>query len=253
MLIKIARDREGLGKFAGRLAAEHLRSVLSSQSRARIVVATGSSQFEVLATLTRELGIDWSRVDGFHLDEYLGLDRAHPASFCGYLKKRFVDLVFPGTFHFLDGTIPQEACVARATMAWRQAGIDLALIGIGENGHLAFNDPPADFETQDIYHIVELDDDCRKQQVGEGWFTDISQCPIQAISMTIHGILQSRKIICSVPDARKASAVAASVQGELSPKVPGSILRNHSDVTLVLDDASASQLSDLSRHAAERI
>jgi len=250
VLVKIARDRQGLGNFSGELAAERLRELLKNQHRARLVVATGSSQFEVLEVLSKAEGIDWSRVDGFHLDEYLGLDRTHPASFCGYLASRFVDLVPIGSFHFLDGKKAPEEVLREASRLWRYAPIDLAMIGIGENSHLAFNDPPADFETREIYHVVTLDEACRKQQVGEGWFPDLEACPSQAISMTIHGILQSKQIICSVPDERKAAAVAASLEGPLSPNVPASILRQHENVTLGLDDASASKLSSSTLAAA---
>lgn len=253
MLIKIAPNREGLGKYSGNQAAEHLRKILGQQPRARLVVATGASQFEVLDTLTKAPGIDWARVDGFHLDEYLGLTQSHPASFCGYLAKRFADLVPLGSFHYLNGTAEAQSTIKSASDAWRKGPIDLALIGIGENAHLAFNDPPADFETIDIYHVVELDQACRQQQVGEGWFPSIDACPSQAISMTIYGILQSRKIICSVPDDRKANAVAQSVDGPITPNVPGSILRQHPDVTLVLDDASASQLSQQALDSAQKV
>ncbi len=243
VFVKIARDREGLGNFSAAVAAEYLRELLTIQPRARLVVATGSSQFEVLDHLTKAEGIDWSRVDGFHLDEYLGLDRTHPASFCGYLAARFVDKVPIGSFHFLDGKSNAEIILAEASRLWSQAPIDLAMIGIGENGHLAFNDPPADFQTTQVYHVVTLDEACRRQQVGEGWFPRLDDCPTQAISMTIHAILQSRKIICSVPDGRKADAVALSVDGPITPNVPASILRNHTDVTLVLDESSAAKLS----------
>ncbi len=253
VFVKIARDREGLGNFSAALAAEHIRELLKTQPRARIVVATGSSQFEVLEQLTKAQGIDWSHVDGFHLDEYLGLDRTHPASFCGYLVARFVDKVPIGSFHFLNGKIRCEEVVAEASRLWSQAPIDLAMIGIGENGHLAFNDPPADFHTSEIYHVVTLDEACRRQQVGEGWFPRLEDCPTRAISMTIPAILQSRKIICSVPDGRKADAVALSVDGPITPNVPASILRNHSDVTLVLDESSAEKLSPISLSQAERI
>jgi glucosamine-6-phosphate deaminase len=242
VLIKIAQDRQGLGNFSGSLAAKTLIDVLAQQDRARLVVATGASQFEVLQHLTQAAGIDWSRVDGFHLDEYLGLDASHPASFCNYLQTRVVSQVPIGSFHFLSGTQPPLATIDEASDQWSRGPIDLALIGIGENGHLAFNDPPADFETKAIYHLVELDQACRQQQVSEGWFTRMEDCPSQAISMTIHGILQSKMIICSVPDHRKAIAVAASIQGPITPLVPGSILQQHSNVTIVLDQASASQM-----------
>ena len=242
MFIRIAKDRKGLGKFAGSFAAEQLRSCLASQDRARVLVATGSSQFEVLEALCEAGGIDWARVDGFHLDEYVGLPRTHLASFCGYLEERFVNQVPIGSFHFLDGQADPARTISQVSSIWAQAPIDVALIGIGENGHLAFNDPPADFETKVVYHLVDLDLACRRQQVGEGWFANVDECPSRAISMTIHAILQSKCIVCSVPDQRKATAVAASLQGPITCNVPGSILRNHSNVTLVLDKASASML-----------
>ncbi len=253
MFIKIAQNSQGVGNFSGSLAAMHLRELLQNQPRARLVVATGSSQFEVLEHLTSAEDIDWPRVDGFHLDEYIGLDRAHPASFYGYLAKRFVDLVPIGSFHFLNGNTDSAKVVAEATRLWSQAPIDLALIGIGENGHLAFNDPPADFQTTEVYHIVTLDEACRRQQVGEGWFPHLDYCPRQAISMTIHAIFQSKKIICSVPDGRKANAVALTVDGPISSMVPASILQKHGDVTLVLDDSSAVKLSPGTLGHCERV
>ncbi len=252
MLIKIAQDRKGLGKISASLASDALRSTLEKQARARLVVATGSSQFETLESLIQEPGIDWSRVDGFHLDEYLGLRNDHPASFCGYLAKRFVELVPIGSFHYLDGTRNPSDTIRDASTAWNDAPIDIALIGIGENGHLAFNDPPANFETKEIYHVVDLDLACRQQQVGEGWFATIGDCPARAISMTIHGILASNKIICSVPDSRKSEAVRQSVEGPIMPEVPGSILQKHHDVTLVLDQASASRLQPATIAAAHQ-
>lgn len=253
MLIKIAQDRQGLGKFSGKLAADTLIQALSRKPRARLVVATGSSQFEVLESLASQTGIDWSRVDGFHLDEYLGLAPNHPASFCGYLKDRFVDRVPIGSFLYLDSMSDVTKTISEASRLWALEPIDVALIGIGENGHLAFNDPPADFQTKEVYHVVALDLACRQQQVGEGWFPCIEDCPTQAISMTISAILRSSKIICSVPDSRKAQAVAQSVDGPVTPMVPGSILQQHPDVTLVLDEASAQNLSSHSLQNAQRI
>lgn len=247
MNVEIYSDARQLGTAAGAMAAEELRRVLSQQERARIIVATGASQFETLAQLVRESGIDWSRVDGFHLDEYLGLSSEHPASFCRYLRERFVSQVPIGSFFYLDGTLPSQEVVERASEAYRAAPIDLALIGIGENGHLAFNDPPADFDTEAIYHVVELDNACRLQQVGEGWFGSLEEVPTQAISMTVPAIMKAIKIVCSVPDERKANAVEGALTGELTPSKPASILRKHSNVTIVLDNASASLLSMANR------
>lgn len=241
--IKIESDRQHLGAVAAEIAGKTLRTALQEKEVVRLVVATGSSQFEVLSALTREPGIDWHRVEGFHLDEYVGLGIEHPASFCKYLRERFVDQVPLRSFWYLDGLRDPETVCREAEQAIRQRPIDLAMIGIGENGHLAFNDPPADFETQRAYHVVELDEACRTQQVGEGWFADLSKVPTHAISMTIHEILRADCIVCSVPDARKANAVLASVEGPLTPQVPASILRRHRNTTLLLDRAAASLLS----------
>lgn len=247
MNVEIYSDARSLGSAAGKQAAEELRSVLARQDRARLIVATGASQFETLAQLIQEPDIDWDRVDGFHLDEYLGLSVDHPASFCRYLRDRFVSKVPIASFFYLDGTKPGEQVVREATAAYSVAPIDLALIGIGENGHLAFNDPPADFQTKAVYHVVELDEACRLQQVGEGWFSGLDKVPTQAISMTVPAILQSKRIICSVPDARKAIAVEGALTGDVNPSKPASILRTHSNVTIMLDNASAGRLEMANR------
>ena len=243
MKIVIASDRSGLGKFVADRAAEVLRNKLAEQNECNLVVATGSSQFEVLDCLVQQPGIDWQRVNGFHLDEYLGIDRSHSASFCGYLAARFVDRVPLKSFHFMGGLIGPERLKRESNEAIAGKHIDLLLCGIGENGHLAFNDPPADFEAEEPYLIVELDEACRKQQVGEGWFDSLDQVPTQAISMSIQQILRAENILCAVPDRRKAEAVQQSVEGEISPSVPASILRRHGNVILVLDASSSSLLS----------
>lgn len=232
-----------MGAYSAKLASLILRSAIAEKGRARIIVATGSSQFEVLEALTSQPDIDWTCVDGFHLDEYVGIASSHPASFCGYLKSRFVDKVPLRSFHFLDGLKDPQSVCQRASKELLSEPVDVAMIGIGENGHLAFNDPPADFETDAAYHVVALDQACRQQQVGEGWFASLQEVPTHAISMTIHRIMQSRKIICSVPDERKAIAVRDSVEGPTTNMVPGSILKRHPNTTLVLDRAAASLLS----------
>lgn len=232
-----------MGTYSATLAAMILRSAIAEKGQARIIVATGSSQFEVLEALTNQPDIDWTRVDGFHLDEYVGIAPSHRASFCGYLKSRFVDKVPMRSFHYLDGLQDPKTVCKLASEKLLSAPIDVAMIGIGENAHLAFNDPPADFETHAAYHVVVLDEACRKQQVGEGWFASMQEVPTHAISMTIHQILQSKKIICSVPDDRKAVAVRDSVEGPTTNMVPGSILKRHPNTTLVLDRAAASLLS----------
>ena len=253
MELVIAQDRIGLGSYAGRVAGETLRLALQQKPIARLIVATGSSQFEVLESLVNEQGIDWTRVEAFHLDEYIGLNMEHPASFCGYLKKRFVDRIPLKSFLYLDGIQePYQMCQQAATAIWSSA-VDLALVGIGENGHLAFNDPPADFLTTDAFRIVDLDDASRRQQVGEGWFDHLDHVPRRAMSMTVHQIMQSQKIICSVPDRRKSAAVASTLEGVVTPNVPASILQTHPNVTMILDLGSADSLSVQLQSAATRL
>lgn len=252
MELVITQDRAGLGTYAGNLAADILRQCLESKPTARLVVATGSSQFEVLDSLVNAQGIDWNRVEAFHLDEYIGISADHPASFCGYLRTRFVDRVPLKSFMYLDGTQePYSMCQQAATAIWASP-VDLALVGIGENGHLAFNDPPADFQTTDAFRIVELDNRSRQQQVGEGWFDNLDQVPRRAMSMTVHQIMQSRKIICSVPDRRKSVAVVNSIEGTVTPEVPASILQTHPNVTTILDLGSSELLSVQLKSAAYR-
>ncbi|MCU0713166.1 MAG: glucosamine-6-phosphate deaminase [Pirellula sp.] len=247
MNVEIYADAHQLGCAAGTSAGEELRKVLAVQERARIIVATGASQFETLGQLIKEPDIDWARVDGFHLDEYLGLSVDHPASFCRYLRERFVSKVPIASFFYLDGMRPGQEVLHQATAAYNAAPIDVALIGIGENGHLAFNDPPADFHTDAIYHIVALDHACRMQQVGEGWFKNLDEVPTHAISMTVPAIMRAKRIICSVPDERKAVAVEGALTGDIAPAKPASILRTHPNVTIMLDNASASRLEMANR------
>jgi glucosamine-6-phosphate deaminase len=244
MQLAVAKNRDGMGSYSAQEAAKCLKGAIQARGEAKLIVATGSSQFEVLSHLVMEPGIDWSKVDGFHLDEYIGVGLDHPASFCGYLKERFVDRVPLRSFHFLDGTQTAETVARLASEKISKHSIDLAMVGIGENGHLAFNDPPANFETVEPYIIVELDEACRLQQVGEGWFPSLEAVPKQAISMSIAQIMKSGKIICSVPDERKAIAVRNSIQGEVTPQVPASILQRHPNVELVIDQAASKLLSD---------
>ncbi len=243
MKIVVAQDRVELGRYVSEQAAEALRNCLKTQEHCNLVVATGSSQFEVLDGLVQQPGIDWKRVHGFHLDEYLGLPRNHSASFCGYLASRFVDKIPIGSFFYLEGTRPASDLQSEANAAIEGKTIDLLLCGIGENGHLAFNDPPADFQTDSPYLIVELDQACRKQQVGEGWFDGMADVPSHAISMSIRQIMKAKRILCTVPDRRKAEAVKNSVEGMITPAVPASILQEHPAITLILDTASSSMLS----------
>jgi glucosamine-6-phosphate deaminase len=236
-------DRQTLSHAAAAHMANALRECIREHETARIIAATGASQIEFLEALTATANIDWSRVEMFHLDEYVGLPATHPASFRRYLLDRLIDKVGVGRYHLLDGEA-DPGQVARAvgeTLAERPA--DVAFVGIGENGHLAFNDPPADFTTERPYLIVTLDDACRRQQVGEGWFAAIDDVPTQAISMSVRRILKSEEIIAVVPDARKAAAVKACVEGPVSPMAPASILQTHPNTTLYLDHDSAALLS----------
>ena len=209
-----------------------------------MIVATGASQFDTLAALVKATDIDWSLVTGFHLDEYLGIPSTHRASFRGYLKERFVDHLPLKQFHYIDGQCdPAQECQRLGDLI-RQHVVDVAFIGIGENGHLAFNDPPADFDTEVPYLTVQLDEACRRQQRDEGWFDSIEEVPEQAISMSVRQILKSRHLICSVPDARKAEAVKNTVSSPVMPDVPASILQQHSQMTLFLDSGAASLLPE---------
>ncbi len=250
MRIVIASDVDQMGRLAAEQAAALLRDAISDNRRARIVVATGASQFTVLDHLTKQPDIDWQLVDGFHLDEYIGIDRKHPASFCRYLEERFVQQVPIGSFQFLDAEAAPEKSIERAGRLLTAQPVDVALVGIGENGHLAFNDPPADFEATDPYLIVELDTACRQQQVGEGWFASLEDVPTHAISMSVQQIMRARTIVCSVPDQRKAAAARDAVEGPITPQVPASILQKHPDCTILLDPPSASLLSDATRATA---
>lgn len=244
MQIAVHVDRHSLGLAAAEQAGEALRVACRDRGSATCVVATGASQFEVLQSLTAMSDIPWGMITVFHLDEYVGLPVTHPASFRRYLRERFASRLSmpPAAFHEIDGSLdPHAECRRLATLV-PVGDFDVALIGIGENAHLAFNDPPADFDTRDPYLVVNLDDACRQQQVGEGWFPSLDAVPTQAISMSVRRILATKTLICSVPDERKAEAVRASVEGHLTPDVPSSILRQHDDCRLHLDTASASLL-----------
>jgi glucosamine-6-phosphate deaminase len=242
--IDISQTKAELGRKAALQGAELIRAALGERGKARIILATGVSQFEVLEVLVGVEEINWSRVEAFHLDEYAGMPIDHPASFRKFLKERFVDkLPQPiGAFHYIstEGDLKSECERLAGLIAG--ARIDVAFIGIGENGHLAFNDPPADFETTAPYIVVELDEACRTQQLGEGWFPDIEAVPKSAISMSIKQIIDSRVIVCSVPDSRKAAAVLGAVKGPVTPNVPASILQQHPCATLYLDTESAALL-----------
>jgi glucosamine-6-phosphate deaminase len=242
MDFKIFDDRNSLGKAAAEQAATAIRKAIADHDSARIVAATAGSQKEFLEALTVAPGIDWRKVEVFHLDEYIGLPITHAGSF----RKMLLDLLIRKTgivkYHLLDGDGDVNAVIKRENAALSSAPIDIAFLGIGENGHLAFNDPPANFETEDPYLIVELDEVCRQQQVGEAWFSDISQVPKQAISMSVRQIMKMKELIAVVPGPKKAAAIAACFNGEITPMAPASILRNHPNATVYLDKDSAALL-----------
>jgi glucosamine-6-phosphate deaminase len=243
MVLKVFPDKKSLGDAAAAQAATAIRGVIRDRGTARVVAATAASQTEFLDALVKAPDIDWSRVELFHLDEYIGLPVTHPASF----RKMLLELLIHKTgikhYHLLDGDAdPAEVC-ERVGRAIASAPIDVEFLGIGENGHIAFNDPPADFGTEKPYLVVNLDEACRRQQVGEAWFADISQVPKQALSMSVKQILKAKEILAVVPDTRKAQAVKACFEGEISPMAPASILRRHSNATIYLDEKSAALLS----------
>ncbi len=244
MKISISSNPTELGKKAGSIGAELIRKAIQNQGFANIILATGTSQFETLNQLLAAKDIDWSKVTVFHLDEYLGLPITHPASFRKYLLERFFKKVPQlGVYHLIDGeNDPEKECDRLLTLIQNHP-IDVAFVGIGENGHLAFNDPPADFDTEKPYLIVDLDHACRMQQLGEGWFPSLEAVPRQAISMSIRQIMKSKSIICSVPDLRKAQAVKNCLEGEITNFHPASILQSHSDCQIFLDEPASSLLS----------
>lgn len=239
MDLRIFPDGRHLGEAAAAQAAAAINTALAQRGRARILAATGASQFDFLAALTRRTDVDWSKVEMFHLDEYIGIPADHPASFRKYLLERLIRPTGLGRYHLLEGDRDPVEVRRQVGKEIRDAPIDCAFVGIGENGHLAFNDPPADFETEEPYLVVQLDTACRRQQVGEGWFRTLDEVPTQAISMSVRQILSAREIICVVPDARKAEAVRASLEGPVTPDVPASILQTHPNTTVYADNDSA--------------
>ena len=243
MSTQVFDSKEEMGTAAAQAGVERLGEVIDALGEASIIVATGASQFEMLSSLSRS-GLHWPSITGFHLDEYIGISITHDASFRKYLWKRFVSqLPLPlNAFHFLDGEGDAQVECNRVGQLIGETKIDVAFVGIGENGHLAFNDPPADFETEAPYIVVDLDEACRKQQLGEGWFPNFNSVPKKAISMSVQQIMRSDMIVCTVPDQRKAEAVKNAVSGPVSPDVPASILQRHPNCHLFLDREAASLL-----------
>jgi glucosamine-6-phosphate deaminase len=243
MVLRVFEERVSLGKAAAAQAAAGIRKAIEDRGRARIVGASAASQFEFLEALTGMPGIEWKRVQLFHLDEYIGLPMTHPASFCKFLQERLIGKTGITRHHLLNGEEDPVEVIRRTSEAIREAPIDVAFVGIGENGHLAFNDPPADFETEEPYIVVNLDEACRQQQVGEGWFKELADVPKRAVSISVRQVLKAREILAVVPGPRKAQAIKACFDGEISPMAPSSILRTHANATIYLDKQSAALLS----------
>lgn len=243
MEIRICKNSKELGKSAAAYTAGVLRKCIEDKGSARIALSTGASQFDTIEALTKEENIDWSKVEMFHLDEYVGLPVTHGASFRKYLQERFVEKVAPlKAVHFVDGT---KECISKLTEEITKEPIDIGLIGIGENGHIAFNDPPADFDTKESYIIVDLDERCKKQQMGEGWFATIEDVPKQAVSMTTYQIMQCEKIVSCVPYEVKAEAIERTLHSnETTNMVPATLLKEHKDFILYLDADSASKIAE---------
>ena len=243
MILKVFEDKASLARAAADQAATAVTRAIRDRGKARVIAASAASQFEFLDALTATPGIDWKRVELFHLDEYIGLPMSHPASFCKFLQERLIGKAGITDYHLLNGEENPVKVIRETSKFLSAAPIDVAFVGIGENGHLAFNDPPADFETEEPFIVVNLDEACRLQQVGEGWFKDLSTVPTQAISMSVRQVMKSKEILAVVPDARKARAIKACFDGEINPMAPSSILRTHPNATVYLDTHSAALLS----------
>ena len=245
MITYIGKDKLDMAAHAAKMAGDKVREAIKLRGEARIIVATGASQFEFLEAFVKEPGIDWTKVTGFHLDEYVGIPATHKASFRGYMRERFVAKTPQPLKVFIEvnGEAPDpDAEIARLEKLLRVAPIDVACVGIGENGHLAFNDPPADIDCERPYKVVPLDDKCRDQQVGEGWFATRDEVPTHAFSMTMKQIMWAKCIVCTCPDTRKAQAVKGALEGPVTNMLPSSFMQLHPDCGMFLDPASAALL-----------
>jgi len=243
MRVIISKDKQELGKRAAAEGAALIQRAIEKKGKANIILATGASQFEMLESLVKANYVDWQRVTAFHLDEYIAMPESHPASFRRYLRERVLAFVPIGEFYPINAETDPEAEVKRVGEIIKRHPIDVAFVGIGENGHMAFNDPPADFATEAPYLIVNLDESCRRQQMGEGWFKRLEDVPTRAVSMSIKQVMKSEWVVCSVPDLRKAQAAKSCLEGPVSPMAPSSCLQNHERALIFLDQDSASLLT----------
>jgi glucosamine-6-phosphate deaminase len=239
MKIKVLRNPEELGREAAAFCTGIIKQCIAEKGKARIILSTGASQFDTIKELVTA-GIDWSKVEMFHLDEYIGLPETHPASFRKYLKERFVNQINLKKAYFVNGEGDIQKNMAELAEAITKEPVDLGLIGIGENAHIAFNDPPADFDTKESFITVCLDNDCKKQQVREGWFASVDDVPKQAITMSVSQILQCDNIVSCVPYSIKANAVKLTVENTVSNHIPATILKTHKNFIMFLDEDSAS-------------
>jgi len=244
MIINISADAMELGLKAAGFTAGKLNEAIEKNGEARMIVSTGSSQFETFQSLLKE-NVEWDKVEIFHLDEYIGLPVDHMASFRKYLYERFINKVKVKKFHSVDVEGDIDNCIAKLTLELRKKSVDIGLIGIGVNGHIAFNDPPADFDTREAYIVVNLDEQCRLQQVNEGWFNSVEEVPAKAVSMTPKQIMQCKTIVSCVPHKVKAEAVRNTLINSLTNIVPATLLKHHSDYHLYLDKNSASEIIPL--------
>ena len=253
MKVSVHQNAGAMAKAAAETAARLLQDAIARNGKAAFIAATGASQFDFLQHHVAAPGIAWERTTMFHLDEYIGFSSEHPASFRRYLRERLTSRVPIGAVHFIEGDARDlDAELMRLNSLLAVMPIDVAFVGIGENGHLAFNDPPADFTTETPYLVVNLDEACRRQQFGEGWFKTLDDVPRRAISMSVRQIMKSASIICTVPERRKARAVKACLEGEIGPMIPASILRKHPQCFLFLDQEAAGELSPSSLSAHTR-
>jgi len=239
MILKIFEQRSILAYQAAQQAALAIRDAIRRKNGARIIAASAASQIEFLNELVTLPDIDWRKVELFHLDEYIGLPMDHPASFCRFLQERLISRTGITNYHLLNGQADPGKMIREVSEAITASPIDVAFVGIGENGHLAFNDPPADFETDAPFITVTLDEPCRRQQVGEGWFSNLDAVPTRAISMSVRQVLKAKEILAIVPGIKKAEAIKACFEGPIRPDAPSSILRTHRNATIYLDKESA--------------
>ncbi|MEY2421901.1 MAG: glucosamine-6-phosphate deaminase [Acidimicrobiaceae bacterium] len=243
--VRVFATEKQLGEAAAADAATAMQAAVEKRGRANVMLATGNSQFAFLDALTARSDVPWDRVTGFHMDEYVGMDDTHPASFARYMRERIVDVVHPSAFHYVDGTNDATSECARYATLLREHPLDLCCLGVGENGHLAFNDPPfADFEDAHDVKEVELDEASRRQQVGEGHFRGLDDVPRTAITVTIPALLRAARVLAIVPEARKANAVRRALEEPIATSCPASVLRRTPQATLYLDRDSASNISN---------